>query len=287
MRTIRVGGVPEHFNYPWHYAIANKLFEVHGLRVEWTDVKGGSGAMCAMLESGELDFALVLTEGIVKHIHKGGSARIVQQYVKSPLVWGVHSTLNHNFESSDLSKARFARSRIGSGSHLMAYVHAEEKGYTLSEKNFETVGNIDGAMDAFENDTADILLWEKFMTQPYVTQGVVKRIGLCVSPWPCFMLVAAQQMLEEKDIIQKLGEVILQSAAKVSEESDTVDTIASKYKLQTAQVSQWYSSVEWQTSPWLSKKMLLNVIHTLDRVGILGAKPLSYQDLCISDAKLY
>ncbi len=287
MKTIRVGGVPEHFNYPWHYGIANGIFAEYGLNIEWTDVKGGSGAMCSMLEAGELDFALVLTEGIVKHIHKGGAARIAQLYVKSPLIWGVHSTLHHTFNAGDLSKARFARSRVGSGSHLMAYVHAEEQDYSITEDNFETIGNIDGAMDAFEKDTADILLWEKFMTQPYVNQGKVKRIGQCVSPWPCFVLVAGEKMVAQRDILNSLSEAILKSAIIVSEDKETVASIAELYDLETSQVEQWYSSVEWQTSAWISKKMLQNVVKTLDRIGILGAAPLGVPDLCVAEAKLY
>ncbi|NNJ56705.1 MAG: ABC transporter substrate-binding protein, partial [Bacteroidia bacterium] len=98
MKKIRVGGVPEHFNYPWHYGIQNSIFKKNDLAVEWQDVKGGSGAMCSMLEKNELDVALVLTEGIVKHIHNGGTARIIQLFVKSPLIWGVHSS--KSFEKS-------------------------------------------------------------------------------------------------------------------------------------------------------------------------------------------
>ncbi len=49
MKTVRVSGVPEHFNYPWHYAINNGLFAKAGFDVHWSDVTGGSGAMCSML----------------------------------------------------------------------------------------------------------------------------------------------------------------------------------------------------------------------------------------------
>lgn len=287
MKKIRVGGVPEHFNYPWHYGISEGIFKNYGLDVEWIDIKGGSGAMCAMLESGELDFALVLTEGIVKHIHKGGTARILQQYVKSPLTWGVHSSNQKNLDANDLSKARFARSRPGSGSHLMAYVHAEEKNYRLTEENFVTVGNIDGAIESFENNTADILLWEKFMTQPYVTKGLAKRLDLCVSPWPCFMLVAAKSQLQNSKTLTSIGSAILLCANNVSESADTIAKIAAMYNLKTEQVEQWYSGVEWQTSPWISQKMLRNVINTLNRVSILGSEPLAVKELCLAEAKLY
>lgn len=47
---LRIGGVPEHFNYPWYFAIENSTFNRFGLEVEWVDVKGGSGAMTKMLE---------------------------------------------------------------------------------------------------------------------------------------------------------------------------------------------------------------------------------------------
>lgn len=288
MKTIRVGGVPEHFNYPWHYGSSAGIFDAHKLHIDWTDVKGGSGAMCKMLENNELDVALVLTEGIVKHIHNGGKAKIVQQYVKSPLIWGVHSKASEDFGAEDLTNARFARSRVGSGSHLMSYIHAEQKGYNISEKNFVTVGNIDGAMEAIREDEADILLWEKFMTQPYVADGKVNRIGLCVSPWPCFMLVASADFLaKEKENLQLLSKAILLACEQATEREDTIAQIAKMYELKPSEVTQWYDTVEWQTSPWISKKMLQNVMNTLQRVEILKSTPLAPENLCAEWSSLY
>jgi ABC-type nitrate/sulfonate/bicarbonate transport system substrate-binding protein len=288
MKKIRVGGVPEHFNYPWHYGIGNGIFSKQGLEIEWTDVKGGSGAMCKMLEAKELDVALVLTEGIIKHIHKGGKARIIQQFVKSPLIWGVHSNTDKILDSNNLSNARFARSRVGSGSHLMSYVHAEQKGYSITEDNFETVGNIDGALEAFNHNTADILLWEKFMTQPYVNKGEMNRIGLCVSPWPCFMMVGGENFLKEnQDVISKLSKSIIESCEEVTSSSSTITEIANQHNLKIDQVAEWYSSIEWQTSPWISKKMLQNVTATLDRVNILNAAQLEPKDVCYKNVELY
>ncbi|MGB0849623.1 MAG: hypothetical protein ACPGTP_00120 [Bacteroidia bacterium] len=287
MEKINIGGVPEHFNYPWHYGIKHGIFAKHGLEISWQDVKGGSGAMCSLLDSGELDVALVLTEGIIKHIHSGSSSRIIQQYVKSPLVWGVHSATKASFNADDLSTARFARSRVGSGSHLMAYVHAEQKGYDLNEENFRTVGNIDGALTAFDENKADILLWEKFMTQPYVTSQKVNRIGLCVSPWPCFMMVGSGPFVNDNSgVIEKLSLAIIEASDEVTKNENTVSEISEMYGLKEDQVAQWYSSVEWQTSPWISKKMISNVIATLNRISIIN-EPKSSSEMCTPDALLY
>lgn len=75
--------------------------------------------------------------------------------------------------------------------HLFDFLPAEQHNYTLTEANFVTVGNISGALEAFEKNSADILLWEKFMTQPHVDDCEVSRIGMCISPWPCFMLLGS------------------------------------------------------------------------------------------------
>lgn len=58
LHKIRVGGVPEHFNTPWHTAIAGGRFEEVGLRVEWVEFPGGTGAMNSALRADEIDVAV-------------------------------------------------------------------------------------------------------------------------------------------------------------------------------------------------------------------------------------
>ena len=84
LTTIRVGGVPEHFNSPWHIAIESGAFAKAGLDVQWTTIDTGTGAMCKALANGEIDIAVALTEGVVADIAKGRpperhSARILQR----------------------------------------------------------------------------------------------------------------------------------------------------------------------------------------------------------------
>src|SRR5690606_27007670 len=86
---IRIGGVPEHFNVPWHVALESSP-EVAGWTVEWRDYPGGTGDMCRAMERDEIDVAVLLTEGVVRHIHDGGPARLVGTYTASPLIWGIH-----------------------------------------------------------------------------------------------------------------------------------------------------------------------------------------------------
>ena len=58
MKNIRIAGVPEHFNLPWHMCIENGEFNEAGIDLQWTDVPEGTGKMCQMLRDNETDTQL-------------------------------------------------------------------------------------------------------------------------------------------------------------------------------------------------------------------------------------
>jgi len=68
MIKLEVGGVPEHFNLPWHLALEAARFAPFKIDLRWRDYPDGSGAMAKALRQGELDAALLLTEGAVAGI---------------------------------------------------------------------------------------------------------------------------------------------------------------------------------------------------------------------------
>ena len=99
MARLIVGGVPEHFNSPWHLAIESGAFAAAGFDVEWQTVDTGTGTMCRALNEGQLDVAVALTEGVVTDILKGGEHRILGVYVSSSLSWGVHVASSSDYDS--------------------------------------------------------------------------------------------------------------------------------------------------------------------------------------------
>ena len=199
MKTIKIAGVPEHFNLPWQLCIENGEFESEGIDLQWTDIPEGTGKMCQMLREGETDIAVILTEGIVKDIVAGNPSKIVQIYVKSPLIWGIHVGANAPYETlSDLENTTAAISRLGSGSHLMSFVNAQKNGWNTSNLLFEIVHTIEGAVTALSSGTADYFMWERFMTKPLVDNGTFRRVGDCPTPWPCFVIDVRNEILETK-----------------------------------------------------------------------------------------
>jgi sulfonate transport system substrate-binding protein len=106
MLKVRIAGVPEHFNLPWHMAIEEAAFEDRGIDLEWIDVPEGTGKMCNMLREQQTDMAIILTEGIVRDIVAGNPSKIIQVYVQSPLIWGIHVAGESSFKALEDIKKR-------------------------------------------------------------------------------------------------------------------------------------------------------------------------------------
>ena len=198
MTNLKVGGVPEHFNYPWYLTLKNKEYAKHNINLRWQDFPGGTGQMCKALRNGEVDIAIVLTEGIIKDIADGNPSKIVQTFVKSPLIWGIHVGAKSKFNKiEDLENATIAISRFGSGSHLMAIVNAHNQGWNIEKLKFKVIGNLQGGIDALTNGEADYFMWEHFTTKPLVDSGIFRRIDDCPTPWPCFVIAVRNEVLEK------------------------------------------------------------------------------------------
>lgn len=274
MITVRIGGVPEHFNYPWYIALNNQLFRKKGIELRWIDCPGGTGEMVQALEQNTIDLAVVLTEGIVKAISDGNPSRIIQTFIKSPLIWGVHVSTKSRFRRlSDLKSKQAAISRIGSGSHLMAYVNARQMGWNAEEDlKFKIIQNLEGGIQALKNNEADYFLWEKFTTKPYVDQGVFRRIGDCPTPWPCFVIAAHNIFLKQKPDITKIILTIINDVTIGFKSFTHIDTILSeRYQLKKKDVQEWIGLTEW-SQDLLDKTTLEVVQNQLLELDLISEK---------------
>lgn len=285
---IRIGGVPEHFNYPWHMAMEEGRFANIGVDVKWEDVHGGTGEMCSKLRSGALDIAVVLTEGIIADIANGNPSLIVQKFVKSPLIWGIHTGANSDVSSTTpFTELKFAISRKGSGSHLMANVEARNRGLKLNPNQFVEVGNFDGAVEALNSGSADLLLWEKFTTKPTVDAGKLRRIGETVTPWPCFVIAARQEsLLKHPNVIWNLLWIIRKTCRHFMSDPMAENKIAERYGLTLEDAHRWFNSTEWEQDIFISRRMLSNVVNTLRDVDVITGN-LTAENMCWNRSMVY
>ncbi|MBF6608607.1 MAG: ABC transporter substrate-binding protein [Flavobacterium sp.] len=260
MDTLKIAGVPEHFNLPWKLALENQEFADVGIDLYWTDVPEGTGKLCQMLRDAETDVAVILTEGIIKDILNGNPSKIVQVYVESPLIWGIHVDANSQFQTiEDLKEAKVAISRPGSGSQLMAFVNAANQNWKTDTLQFETVHTIDGAVTALSNGTADYFMWERFMTKPLVDSGVFRRLGDCLTPWPSFVIAVRNEILLQKpDLIRQMLDIINKKTSSFKEIPEISNEIAARFGQKPSDVTEWLSLTEW--SQQIPDEALLNII---------------------------
>ncbi|WP_445457963.1 substrate-binding domain-containing protein [Flavobacterium sp. HNIBRBA15423] len=270
MKTIKIAGVPEHFNLPWHLCIENGEFSTAGINLQWTDVPEGTGKMCQMLREEETDIAVVLTEGIVKDIIAGNNSKIVQVYVKSPLIWGIHVDANSQYKTiNDLKGTKAAISRYGSGSHLMSIVNAKNNNWDTQNLEFEIVNTIDGAVEALISQKADYFMWERFMTKPLVDDGTFRRVGDCPTPWSCFVIAVRNEILEtQPHIIEQILEIINTTTEEFKHIPSIDRTLASKYNQKLEDIQEWLSLTQWSQHQ-LDKKTLDKIQNQLYTLNII------------------
>lgn len=271
---VKVGGVPEHFNYSWHKAMEQGTFLAQGIDLHWTDYPGGTGAMAQALSEGALDMAIMLTEGAVAAVAKGCPARILHFAVQSPLVWGIHTGFHTDLQKEeDIQGKTFAISRYGSGSHLMAIVHAYLNGWPLDHMKWLEVKNLGGAKQALSEGKADVFLWERYTTKPLVDEGVFRLLGLLPTPWPAFVLVVRDAFLGEYPaLVQRVSSALLLVQQGLKEEKGLIRTLSLRYQLQEEDVSKWLAQTSWAVDAVIKEQQVDAVMEALVKAKVLVNK---------------
>lgn len=271
MTPLRIAGVPEHFNLPWHLGLERRAFVRAGIDLKWRTVPEGTGAMCELLRKGEVDMAVLVTEGAVRDILRGNPCRIVSHFVDTPLIWGVHvgaSTTLHS--AADLAQVRFAISRFNSGSHLMAMLYARQQGRTLSEKDFVVVNDLKGAVERMSAGEPLAFLWEKWSTSPHVNNGALRRVDELRSGWPAFMVVVRNEVLaEHAKAVQTTSKVVRDQAQGLMQKKKAPELVVQRHGLALADAEAWFSAVRWNVDGKVDPIALQQVIDGLRLAGIL------------------
>jgi ABC-type nitrate/sulfonate/bicarbonate transport system substrate-binding protein len=273
LNDIVIGGVPEHFNLPWRDAVA--ALQRTGERVAWREVPEGTGAMAAALGRGDLDIAVMLTEGAVAALGPAPAFGILAAYTTSPLLWGIHVPAASPWQTEDeIRGRRYAISRRGSGSHLMSFAHARSRGWPTEQLVFVEVGTLAGAIEAFRTGAADVFFWEKFMTKPLVDAGEFRRVGEFSAPWPAFVVcvrLACWRAARER--IERIVTDVFQRAAEFRHSPQTVTRIEHSFGLTAADAAEWLALTHWADAIAIDADMLDATADVLLAAGAIQVKP--------------
>lgn len=226
-REVRIGYVPEHYLLPLHLCTKHGLFP-SSIKITLVPFPSGTGHMITSLRSNEIDLAIGLTEGWVAGLlnpdtykkspaEKGYS--IVGSWVSTPLRWAIVTGRNRTDINSvdDLRQhRRVAVSRLGSGSHVMAFVLAQKEGWlhqtktsTLEGLSIAPLGPFKDLRDGVTSSAADFFMWEHFTTKPYFhgEDTPLKKIGEIYTPWPSWHIAASRSKFPEPESDETLKEI--------------------------------------------------------------------------------
>ncbi|MFM7683443.1 MAG: ABC transporter substrate-binding protein [Bacteroidota bacterium] len=271
MKRFKIGGVPEHFNLPWRLAIEEGKFREIGVELHWSDMTGGTGQMIKGLQTGSLDIAVLLTEGVTKSILQGLDAKILTVYVTTPLHWGIHVPYHSDITRVDqLEGQTFAISREGSGSHLMTYVKAFQEGWNTKDLKFNVVGDVYGGLWALQNEQAQGFLWEKYTTFPFTEQKKCRYIDEVVTPWPCFVIAVRNEVYNsDKELLKMISEIANKKAFELKNNVQAAEIISWRYNLRFSQVQNWLIETNWNYQNQLEKESFQLVIDYLLKLNLI------------------
>lgn len=223
-KAIRIGFVPEHYLIPLH--LARPKFSDP---VDLVPFPSGTGHMITSLRSDEIDLAIGLTEGWVAGLKSAQGQKeqgytMVGSWVMNPLRWAIVTGRNRDEITTvdDLRQhGRVGVSRMGSGSHVMSFVLASNKGWLKQNGDGESVALTIKPLGPFKDlrdgvtgtegypPAADFFMWEHFTTKPYfhTEKAPLKHIGEIYTPWPSWHIAASTKTFPEPATDHRLSKV--------------------------------------------------------------------------------
>ncbi|KAL2169233.1 hypothetical protein VTG60DRAFT_6313 [Thermothelomyces hinnuleus] len=289
---LRVGFVPEHFSTPIHFAQKH-----YGLDAELIPFPSGTGHMITALRAGEIDVGIGLTEGWVAGLGKAqeagdkdGGYRLIGTYVETPLCWAISTGAERpEIRTVDsLQGGKIGVSRIGSGSYVMGYVLAEERGWLVptagvgSDKEqaapysdivvLNTFGNLRKAVNSGE---ADFFMWEYFTSKHYYDKGEIRKISEIYTPWSSWKIVASTRLIQGDGnldaAVENLLEKLDQGIKHFNEnKEEAVKYISTELDYSEEDAREWLKTVRFpERTGGVEAKVVIQTVETLCTAGVL------------------
>jgi ABC-type nitrate/sulfonate/bicarbonate transport system substrate-binding protein len=203
--------------------------------------------MIQALKNDELDLAFLLTESVAFAQMSGKTLYPLSVFVESPLEWGIFTGFDNPISQVEpIGQRKYAISRPGSGSQLMARVDAYRRQEHIKPEQWVVVQNLDGAEEALLTGKADLFFWEKWTTKPYVDQKKFRMVDVCRSPWPGFILVSGKELSKaQHEVVSNTMEEIFMLCKNLKEKAGSVSEIAREYGQRDQDTSIWLQQVSW------------------------------------------
>jgi hypothetical protein len=303
LSPLRIGYVPEHYLLPLHLT-------TFPFPVSLIPFPSGTGHMITSLRSDAIDLAIGLTEGWVAGLltaqgQKEKGYTIVGRWVQNLLRWAIVTSRNradiNTIADLHHNHRRVGVSKLGSGSHIMAFVLAQQEGWTTSSSSSESplapplsfipLGPLPSLISGVTNQTntgpaaADFFMWEHFTTKPHFHHAEnsssppppLKKLSEIYTPWLSWHIAASQQTFPHPDRDERLASVFAaldQGIEKFNRDSEVAVTMLGSgeagchYGEEDAR--EWLKKVKFADSTrGVDRRVLTDVLKVLKAAGVV------------------
>ncbi|KAL8787378.1 MAG: hypothetical protein Q9213_002261 [Squamulea squamosa] len=285
-RALRVGYVPEHFSTPLHFAQT-----YFSLSADLIPFPSGTGHMVTALRAGELDIAIGLTEGWVAAIAKdpptdqttdkslnSNNFMLVGTYVETPLCWAISTghDREHIRDIQDLKGKKLGVSRIGSGSYVMSYVLADREGW---KQPFECMPlqTFEALREGVNDQTVDFFMWEYFTSKRYyssTTLHPIKKVGEIYTPWPSWMIVARNPLIDTPVLDSFLEKVEAGIRYFEEHQEEAIQYIGTKLDYEEEDGREWSKTVRFSKNVrGVRRDVVQLTVDMLQKAGVIDGEP--------------
>ncbi|KAF6803466.1 ABC-type nitrate sulfonate bicarbonate transport systems periplasmic components-like protein [Colletotrichum sojae] len=279
---LRIGFVPEHFSTPLHFAKDH-----FGLDATLVPFPSGTGHMITALRAGEIDVGIGLTEGWIAGLGKedapgDGGYRLVGTYVDTPLCWAISTGAKRPEITSvdSLKGGKIGVSRIGSGSQIMGFVLADQRGWLApgappAFSDTVILNTFANLRDAVNSGAADYFMWEHFTSKRYYDSGEIRRVGEIYTPWSSWKIVASTALAPEGG---KLDPRVKDLFAKIDlgvkhfneNQEEAVKWISTNLDYSEADAREWLKTVKFTDGvEGVKPEVVDNCVDILRKAGVL------------------
>jgi hypothetical protein len=157
----------------------------------------------------------------------------------------------------------------------MALLLLDSMEASTSDVDFVEVGGIDGAVEAFEKDEADVFLWERTMTKPLVDDGTFGYVGDFSAPWPAFTFVCRKEHEEPlRALYAELIKVMKPLCDELSSApEETAALLAERHQIQFADVLEWLKNTTWSVNRNVDREAVQAAADALMKAGAIEEIP--------------
>ncbi len=169
-------------------------------------------------------------------------------------------------------------SRIGSGSYVMGFVLADQKGWLSpsSPNPFEVIPlqTFERLRNGVNDSTVDFFMWEHFTSKKYYDNGEIKRVGEIYTPWSSWKIVASTNIKQDDGRLESLFKSLDQGVEYfLGHEEESVKYISTELDYSAEDAREWLKTVRFaKKTKGVNIGVIQKTVDILKKAGVLGEK---------------